>query len=126
EKWCQENLSGSVLLHNRAFQALKKSEYEDVAFIYKVLLLLRDYYVPMRRNGGDVLMKRYNEELKSLGLEETKTMAKNRAGEEGDTYKIKYGGKLCLLDKHLKAGNSREPRYCFRLYFFWDEDNEIV
>ena len=43
EKWCYDNLSGSVELHNRAFQGAKKSKYDDPTLIYKTLLLLRDY-----------------------------------------------------------------------------------
>ena len=30
------------------------------------------------------------------------------------------------LDRHLKKGNSRNSRHCFRLYFFWDDEDEQV
>lgn len=126
EEWCNRYLAGAIEIHNRALQAVKKSEYGDPSFLYRALLLLRDHYVPMRREGGQDLRQKYEAALNELGLEETSTMAKNRVGEEGDTYFVRYGGMPRLLDRHLKAGNSRDPRYCFRLYFFWDEDDEIV
>ena len=38
-----------------------------------------------------------------------------------------YDGRKTEIDMHLKGGNSRDPRYCFRLYFFWcDEKKRVV
>jgi hypothetical protein len=122
--WCAANLSGSVEIHNRAFQGVNKSEYEDVSLIYKSLLVLRDYYVPMRREGGLERKRDYEKACQDLGLEEAPTFAGARAGEEGDTYFVRYAGRRIELDRHLKKGNSREPRRCFRLYFFWDNDEQ--
>ena len=64
--------------------------------------------------------------VEDLGLEEAPTFAGPRAGEEGDTYFVRYAGRRMELDRHLKKGNSREPRRCFRLYFFWDNDEQQV
>lgn len=126
ESWCQGNLTGSVELLNRAVQAVKKSKYEDESLIYKSLLLLRDYYVPMRRSGGTDLKQKYDEQLAILKLEESPSITAGRLGEEGEEYKVIYGGKARTLERHIKNGNSREPRYCFRLYFFWDDESETV
>ena len=80
----------------------------------------------MRRNGGIEFKKKYEEALQNLSLEETPSISESRLGEHGDEYKVTYGGKSRILDRHLKCGNSRESRYCFRLYFFWDDESEIV
>jgi hypothetical protein len=124
EGWSRENLAGAVVLHNRAFQGAKKSEYNDPSLVYKALLVLRDQYVEMRRFGGAERKQSYAAALESLGLEESNTLA--GANYEGDTYEVQYGGRPRLLESHLKRGNSREPRFCFRLYFFWDDDTEQV
>lgn len=125
KEWADEHLSGSVELHSRALRGAKNSEYEDVSLIYNSLLLLRDYYVPMHQRGipkNDFLQK-----CQELNIDEQPTFAGNRANEQGDTYYIKFGNQRRLLDRHLKKGTSREPRYCFRLYFLWDEDtNQVV
>lgn len=126
EQWCQQSLLGSVEVLNRAYQGVKKSEFEDVSLIYKALALLRDYYVPMKRLGGAAWVEKYENACKALGISEEPTFSGDRAGEEGDTYFVKYAGRRVELDRHLKKGNSREPRYCFRLYFFWDDENEQV
>lgn len=126
EEWCRANLSGSVELHNRAFQGIKKSQYEDVSLIYQALLLLRDFYVPMRREGGLAAKKAFERRCRQLGLEDQPSFAGAGWGEQGDTYVVKYGDKRVLLDRHLKKGNDREERYCFRLYFAWDGENRHV
>ena len=124
EPWCRDNLSGAVEVHNRAIQAVKKSRYEDASLLYKAMLLLRDAYVPMKRDGGIERRQVFDQRCAELGLSEEPTFSGDRWGEEGDSYKIRYAGRSRLLDRHLKRGNSRDERYCFRLYFFWDDENE--
>lgn len=124
QEWCETYLSGSVELHNRAFKGVKSSLYEDSSVLYKALLLLRDYYVPMLREPREQRKAAYDRELKALGLEEQGTITKERAGEQGDTYIINFNGRPRMLDRHLKKGASKDQRHCFRLYFFWDEDTQ--
>lgn len=125
-EWCNTHLSGAVEVLNRAHTGIKKSEYEDTSLIYKSLLLLRDYYVPLRRGEPEPGRDGYEQKLQELGLEETQSFTGPAAGEQGDTYKVKYESQNCFLDRHLKKGNSREPRFCFRLYFFWHQRSEQV
>ena len=124
DSWCEENLSGHVLLLPRAFRGLKKSRLEDTELIYKALILLRDHYVPARKEGIEEHWKAFEKSCDDLGLEESPSITNTRAGEERDDYYVDYYGNSVLLDRHLKKGNDREPRYCFRLYFFWDEEQE--
>lgn len=124
--WADKHLAGSVVMANRALRGAKESEYEDPALVYHALLLLRDYYVPMRRDGGDELAKAYAESLASHSLEEAGSITAARRGEQGDEYIILHNGKKRELDRHLKKGNSRDSRHCFRLYFFWDDEDEQV
>lgn len=80
----------------------------------------------MRREGGLDRKRAYDNACRDLGVEEALTFAGPRAGEEGDTYFVRYAGRRMELDRHLKKGNSREPRRCFRLYFFWENDEQQV
>ena len=124
ENWCRTNLAGSVLLHNRAFQGIKKSVYEDPQLIYRALLLLRDAYVPMRREGGIERKRAFEEACGDLQIEESATG--EARGENKDQYTVLYAGSPRPLERHLKRGTSHDPRYCFRLYFFWDDEEEQV
>ena len=125
EDWAEKHLGGSVELHNRAYRHAKQSVFEDAQLVYKALLLLRDFYVPMKQVGGSK-KKEYDKKLQELRLEETPCFAGDRAGEEGDNYWIRFGSQKFLLDRHLKQGNTRDPRFCFRLYFCWDDETEQV
>ena len=129
EQWCNENLSGFVEVHNRAFRGAKDSQYRDPSLIFKALLVLRDYYVPMRQRQEDEdhLKEKFEKKCQKLGIMEAPSIDKLRKGEEGDAYHVKYLGETRFLDRHLKnKGNSRDPRRCFRLYFFWDDENGQV
>ena len=124
ENWCEEYLAASVVMSNRAFQGIKKSEYQDPSLIYRALLVLRDQYVPMRIYGGAECKTAYLQALSVLQLEESLTG--DGARFEGNEYTVQYQGARRDLDRHLKRGNSREPRFCFRLYFFWDDESQVV
>lgn len=124
EDWCKEHLVGSVMINSRAFQGAKKSVFQDPSLIYRALLVLRDKYVPMRINGGKEYQAAYHQALSELQLEESLTG--DGAKFEGNEYKVQYQGDRRELDRHLKAGNSHDPRYCFRLYFFWDDESQVV
>jgi hypothetical protein len=124
EAWCKEHLAGSVELANRAYQGVRKSEFHDPTFLYRALLLLRDHYVPMRVEGTLERKRSYEEELKALQLEDSATGDGVKFAAE--LYSVQYGGIRRPLDRHLKGSDSRDRRYGFRLYFFWDDESQIV
>lgn len=124
EPWCSEHLSGHVVVLPRAFGGARDSQYENPRLVYEALLVLRDAYVPMRRSGGGDLRDAYESALERLRLREEASFAGTRWGEEHDEYRVVFNGRKTMLDRHLKKGTSRDPRYCFRIYFFWDEDTE--
>lgn len=124
EEWCRENLIGSVELVGRAYQGVRKSNYHDPQFIYRSLLLLRDYYVPMRLDSSADRRRAYDDALKALELEESHTGDGIKYA--SDLYSVQYGGVRKPLDRHLKGSNSRDRRYGFRLYFFWDDEGQVV
>ena len=111
-------------LANRAYQGVRKSGYHEPQFIYKVLLLLRDYYVPMRVDGTPERRRAYELELAILQLEESATG--DAVKYSADLYSVQYGGARRVLDRHLKGRDSRDRRYGFRLFFFWDEEVQVV
>lgn len=127
EDWCHENLSGAVTFLPRAFRAAEKSRYEDVGLIYQALLLLRDFYVPMKREGGSKQQEAFKKECRKLGIDEKLgIIGKGGAGERGDNYFIRYNGKRRLLEMHLRKGNQHDEKICFRLYFFWEKEERQV
>lgn len=127
EGWARDNLSGYIELHERALKAASRSDFQNVSIVYETLLLMRDFYVPMRRQGGLDLKSTFEQKLAALGLENTKCFAqKNKAKSFGDEYFVKYQGERRELDWHLKGSNSRDGRHSFRMYYFWDDDTSRV
>lgn len=126
EEWANKYLSGSVVVLNRAYRAAKKSTFENPELAYETLLILKNHYVPMRRQGGREMRDGYHRALREHGLEEAPTFSAERAGEYGDEYFVPYGGRRRELDHHIKGSNARDERRGFRLYFFWDEESQQV
>jgi hypothetical protein len=124
EEWCTNYLSGRVFVMPRAYRVAVKSAFENPTLAYKTLLILRDFYVPMKIEGGLEMKEAYGKQLALLGLEDSQSFSGSRAGEQGDEYKVMYNGRPRYLDRHIKGSSSREGRFGFRLYFFWDEDSQ--
>lgn len=124
EEWCHANLAGSVELAGRAFQGVRNSEYHEPQLIYRALLLLKNYYVPMRVDRSPERRQAYESALRELQLEDSLTG--EGVNYSPDQYSVQYGSRRISLDRHLKGGNSRDRRYCFRAYFFWDEEEQVV
>jgi hypothetical protein len=124
ETWCKEYLVGSVEIANRAYQGIRKTDFHDHEFIYRSLLLLRDHYVPMRIEATQLRKRSFEEALCQLNLEEAPTG--DEVKRSFDLYSVQYGGRRRALDRHLKGSNSRDRRYGFRLYFFWEDDSQVV
>ena len=126
DDWCRTYLPGNIVVLPRALRAAKKADFQEPAIAYKALLLLRNEFVELRCSGGSDAIRAWHDGLASLGLEDRPTFSSTRAGEEGEEYKILWGRRKRLLDRHLKGNSCREDRYCFRLYYFWDEESHQV
>jgi hypothetical protein len=122
--WAAIHIADTIEVLSRAANAAKKSLFDDPPLAYRALLLMHETYVPMRRSGSQALKERWESGLRRLGLECSPAQSSGRAGENPDDYFVKYNGRRREIDMHLKGGNSRDPRYCFRLYFFWDDERE--
>ncbi len=127
EAWARDNLSGDVELHERAIKAVRKSNFQKPTFIYQVLLMMRDFYVPMRRRGGNELKTAFDQRRLELGLDNSPCFAQeNKAQNFGGAYFVKYLGARRELDWHLKGNDARNERFGFRMYYFWDAETSRV
>lgn len=125
--WVQQYLAGRLFLLGRAKRELKTAAFEDVALVYRSLLLLAFEYRDMRMGFTDD--SAFKSKLLEHGLECSGSIDPMRAGLEGDTYFVNYppgSPQKEFLKFHLCKGASRDPRYCLRIYFFWDEETETV
>ena len=127
-EWVKEHLAGRLILHPRAERALSKAEYTEVGMVYRALLILANEYRDSRMGIGTD--EAFRDVLAQYGMNFSGSIDKSRAGQEGEAYYVKYpigSSQRVFLQFHIVRGNSREDRYCMRIYFFWDEDtNQVV
>lgn len=122
EEWATAELAGEIELHERAVKAARKSNFLDPKLAFEALLVMRDYYIPMRREGGIEKKEAFEQKLAELGLENTPCFNQdNKAKQFGGQYFVRFDGASRELDWHLKGSSSRDVMRGFRLYYFWDE-----
>ena len=128
EEWIVASFPESIYLHPRAVRSLRDAEYEDIGRLCDAVRLLAGPYRDMRRGilpkaeFDELLQTRHNFRIEW-------SIAESEAGKQGDAYYVAYPvntPNTRLLELHLTHGNSSEPRYCLRIYFFWDKAEEIV
>ncbi len=124
--WASEHLVGRLQLAPRAIRALKDAVYEDVEIVGRALLFLATEYRNSRIYGGDDYLQKKQHVLKQLGLEDSRSISENRAGEQGERYYLQWKGQREFLERHLTKGTAHDNRQCLRIYYFWDEDAREV
>ena len=126
EAWIDEYYPDRLFLHSRAVRSLKDACYENTELVYKCLKLLATAYYDYRI--GNISYDDFSTACKQIdsGLEERAAITDVAAGMEGDTYYVQHHGRRCKLERHLTKGRSKDRRYCLRIYFFWDEQNQVI
>lgn len=125
--WVSDYLSGRLVLHPRAYRGLKEASYENIEEVCNCLLLLANEYRSMKLSliGKD----RYEQKIKELSVHVGGSIAKERAGEQGDTYYIEYpigSQRKTFLESHLRKGSNKDARYTLAIYYFWDDETRQV
>jgi len=113
--WCDEVLSGRVVLSSRARRETKSAAFDDPQTAARCLLWLANEYRDSRINGAN------NDLRKPVG----EGIHNERCG--ADSFEFVWGKRKVSVEWHLKnGGNTRDPRRCLRIYYFWDEDSQMV
>lgn len=126
--WVVNHLVGRLVLHSRAHRGLKDAAFEEVPLVYRGLLMLANEY----RNqclSRDGAKEAFAKKLAELGFHFDKSISKERAGEQGDDYFVRYptgSSPKRFLEWHLTKGNAKDARHCLRIYFFWHDETEQV
>ncbi|TAN52952.1 MAG: hypothetical protein EPN26_07425, partial [Rhodospirillales bacterium] len=71
EAWAEKHLVGSIWISPKALrETASNGQFGDIGLFGRTLLMLRDFYVPMRRNPGKEQREAYEQKRQSLGLED--------------------------------------------------------
>lgn len=126
-EWITKNMAGRLVLHPRAVRGVRDAVYEDVAFVYDCLILLASDYRSMRL--GIVEKSVFEQKCDDMKVRLSGSIAKERAGEQGDTYFVKYpigSQKNEFLEFHLRKGTTKDDKYTLGIYFFWHDNTRQV
>ena len=125
-EWIQQYYPDRLTIHPRAIHSLKDAVYEDPQLVYKCLILLANEYYDY--HTGIVDHDHFIAACKAVdpSLSESGAITDASAGMQGDEYFVQYQGQKRKLERHLTKGNSRDPKYCLRIYFFWDDQEQVT
>ncbi|MHA6886371.1 hypothetical protein [Ralstonia pseudosolanacearum] len=114
--WCDEALIGRVKLSGRARRETKSADFESPQTAARCLLWLANEYRDSRINGSNSDLRKTIEE----GIHN------DRCGSDAFDFNGR-GDHPIRVEWHIKnGGNTRDPRRCLRIYYFWDEEEQSV
>ena len=129
-EWTSKHLAGRLVLMNRAVRALSDAEYEDPPKVYRALLLLANEYRDMQVGMGEDSKAIFDRACEQQHLRVGGSIAETQAGAFGDNYFARWplgSSQKVFIDSHLRSnGNSRDPKRCLAIYYFWDDDSQQV
>jgi hypothetical protein len=114
--WCDDKLAGRVLLTPLARRGIRAAEFDDVRLAARCLLWLANELRDSKLYGA-------HGPLRDVVVEPGIVNAHCGA----DEFEMEWQGKRWTVDWHIKnGGNTRDPRRCLRIYYFWDESSQQV
>ena len=116
--------SERIVILPRAISATKRSTFQNPELLYECLEMLANEYTHVKTGKAD--RHAYKAKADALGIDIGGSVDPSVAGSMGELYFIRWGGRRRFLDQHLVKGNSRDTRYCMRIYFCYDEDSQKV
>lgn len=130
--WVDQTLSHRLVLLPRARRALGDAVYEDVSLVVSCLELLAGEYWGLRTSSPeerDAAAIAYQARLSFLEVDEAPSSSAQMRGRFEEQYSVDYPIRhrsRQQLDRHLRCGNSREARFCLRIYYLWDDEQQKV
>ena len=124
--WSAAHLGDHIEVLPRALRDIEKyGVTEWIETFYQTLLCIRDYYVPMRRDGGLELKKKFEDRCFELRIEESGCFSQKGDIKAFPSYRVRYGSEYVWLERHFKYGAGYDLRRMFRIYFYWDDVNNV-
>jgi hypothetical protein len=124
--WATENFTGRLVITNRAARAAAASNHNEPQLILKCVELLAKSYWDMKVYGGAERQAACKQREAELGV---------RISPSGDAvdmrqyeaeYRVRWEGREYRLDMHLAGSDSRDRQRGLRIYFAWDDEQQLV
>lgn len=126
EDWAGEVLGPNVYVHPAALKDCRKNGHENMLDrIEAALLVIRDFVVPARKDGGIERRDLAKKKLLELGMDDTACFVERDEAKRSPPYKVQYNGTSVVLFDHIKYGNGYDNANQIRIYYTWDAKNEV-
>jgi hypothetical protein len=123
--WAERYLAGRLVLLPRAIREANDPLFADVGLVGRALLYLAGPYRELRLRGREMAGDLHDRALEALEL--SNQPVGGDLTQHRDRFRVDWRGQKRLLDQHLKnGGNTRDPKRCLRIYYFWDEGEQLV
>lgn len=126
ETWADKHLVGSIWISSKALRTASKAQFNDVDLFGKTLLMLRDFYVPMKRTPSPEYREAYEGALINLGLEDSYCFSNSNDIRNFPEYKVSYRDSVYWCGSHIKYGSGYDDRFMFRIYYHWHSEDQIL
>lgn len=114
--WCDSTLAGQLSLAPAARKGIKNAEFEDVKLVARCLHWLATVCREKRISGDGSLRE---------VIVEDGGIRNSLCG--GDEYDVDWQGRRYTADWHIKnGGNTRNPKRCLRIYYFWEPNSQQI
>lgn len=112
--WVDLTYPDRIALTPSARRLVREPEFEDVTQVARAVSWLATVQHERRVAGGG----RLNDERVENGV------LNARCG--SDVYSTDWRGRRYEVDQHIKSSNTRDPRRCLRIYYFWEPDAQMT
>jgi hypothetical protein len=114
--WCDVTLAGRLVLSPAARRQVRSPEFEDPLLVARCLMWLATVCRDRRIRGGEGSLR---EEVVEDGIRNA------HCGK--DQFDLDWQGQRQTTDWHIKnGGNTRDPKRCLRIYYFWHSQTQQV
>jgi hypothetical protein len=117
ENWCDTNLTGRLTLAAAARRNVRSPDFDDIGLLARILLWLANEFRNIKINGSG------SGTLRDVEVEDG--IRNTHCG--SDAFDLDWNGRRYTADWHVKnGGNTRDPKRCLRVYYFWHEETQQV
>lgn len=125
--WVQRNVSPNLWFAPKAIKEIEKNgQFRDPQLLGQLIYAMDDMLVPMRREPSDERHRAYLSRLEELSCTDARCFAQANDIKRFPAYGVTYRGEKYWCDQHIKHGGGADPKQMFRVYYHWDEGDQVA
>lgn len=127
EEWAEENFTGRLIITPKASRAAASvPDYADPELLLRCCALLAQEYWEMKVTGGADQLAKCRAKEAELGVRISPTGEAVDTRQYAGEYRVSWEGTTYKLDMHVAGSDSRDRRQGLRIYFSWDDQQQLV